>query len=142
MISPRPWPWGVAALLIPALAAGQPSASCVRVAFGQWAPPLDWSGSGHGDSSQRIGERIRELRDSVYAHAPRNGRDEMVWTKTDGRERLLLFPGWWPAGVMITFAPGATGDTLVGEAEALVADLGKPASKTRARVLRNLCARP
>lgn len=65
----------------------------------------------------------------------------MVWTKTDGRERLLLYPSWWPAGVMITFAPGATGDTLMGEAEALVADLRKPASKTRARVLRNLCAR-
>lgn len=138
------WAWrcGTAALLFPALMAGQPSASCVRVAFGQWTPPLDWNGSGHGDSSVRLGERIRELRDSVYAHAPRNGRDEMVWTEADGRERLLLFPVWWPAGVVITFTSGATGDTLVGEAEALVADLRKPASKTRARVLRNVCAKP
>jgi hypothetical protein len=66
----------------------------------------------------------------------------MVWTEEGGRQRLILFPSWWPAGVVITFPPGALGDTLQGDAEALVADLARPRSHARARVLRAGCNRP
>jgi len=59
-----------------------------------------------------------------------------------GRRQLVLFPAWWPAGVVITFAPGTLGDTLVGDAEALVADLARPRSRSRARVVQAGCNRP
>jgi hypothetical protein len=65
----------------------------------------------------------------------------MVWSEVDGRQRLILFPTFWPAGVIITFAQGALGDTLLGDAEAMVADLARSPSRARARVLRNACAR-
>lgn len=132
---------GTLLLFVASTLAAQPASPCVRIAFGTWAPPLDWKGSGHADSSARIAGRIQQLRDSVYANAPRTGRDEMVWSESDGKRQLLLFPSWWPAGVMITFAPDALGDTLDGQAEALVADLSKRASRAAARVLRNACAR-
>jgi hypothetical protein len=137
------WRWlaGLVSVLITPALGAQPASPCVRIAFGSWTPPLDWNGSGHADSSARIAGRIRELRDSVYANAPRTGRDEMVWSEVDGRQRLILFPTFWPAGVIITFAQGALGDTLLGDAEAMVADLARSPSRARARVLRNACAR-
>jgi hypothetical protein len=63
----------------------------------------------------------------------------MVWSEVDGQRRLLLFPAWWPAGVLITFERGSLGDTLTGEAQALVADLARPPSRTTARVLTRAC---
>lgn len=127
-------------LVGPPLAAQSPT-PCVRIAFGTWTPPLNWAGAGHLDSSARIAHRVQQRRDSVFDQASSGGRDEMVWTEEAGRQRLILFPSWWPAGVMITFPPGALGDTLRGEAEALVADLSRPRSRTGARVLRTGCNR-
>jgi len=122
--------------------AAQSSTACVRIAFGPWTPPLDWAGAGHLDSSTRIANRIQQRRDSVFDRAPGGGRDEMVWSVEGGRRQLVLFPAWWPAGVVITFAPGTLGDTLVGDAEALVADLARPRSRSRARVVQAGCNRP
>lgn len=128
------------AVAVPLVA--QPATACVRIAFGPWTPPLDWAGAGHSDSSARIATRIQQRRDSVFHNATSGGRDEMVWTEEGGRRRLTLFPSWWPAGVVITFSPYALGDTLQGEARALVADLARPQPRARARVLRTGCARP
>lgn len=129
-------------LAVAAPVVAQPATSCVRIAFGTWAPPLDWAGAGHSDSSARIAARIQERRDSVFNKATNGGRDEMVWTEEGGRRLLTLFPSWWPAGVVITFSSTALGDTLQGEARALVADLAQPQPRARARVLRTGCARP
>jgi hypothetical protein len=120
----------------------QSSTACVRIAFGAWTPPLDWAGAGHLDSSARIANRIQQRRDSVFDRSQGGGRDEMIWSEEGGRRRLVLFPSWWPAGVVISFSPGALGDTLTGEAQALVADLARPPSRTRARVIRAGCKQP
>lgn len=129
-------------LAVAAPLAAQPAAPCLRIAFGPWTPPLDWAGAGHADSSARIASRIQQRRDSVFNNATSGGPDEMAWTEAGGRRSLTLFPSWWPAGVVITFPANALGDTLQGEAEALVADLARPHPRARARVLRTGCARP
>jgi hypothetical protein len=138
------WRWLalVTPLSVAAPVAAQPATPCVRIAFGAWTPPLDWAGAGHSDSSARIASRIEQRRDSVFNGATRGGGDEMVWTEESGQRRLTLFPSWWPAGVVITFPRGALGDTLQGEAAALVADLSRPQPRARARVLRTGCTRP
>ncbi len=138
--------WRMLVLIIPLAGAAplvaQPATACVRIAFGHWTPPLDWAGAGHSDSSIRVATRIQQRRDSVFNNATSGGRDEMVWTEEGGRRRLTLFPSWWPAGVVITFSTNALGDTLQGEAAALVADLARPQPRARARVLRTGCTRP
>lgn len=133
---------------LPAMAFGQQSASentvpspCVRVAFGSWRPPLDWRGSGHADSAAGLADRVRRIKDSVYAGASSRPREEMIWTRTNGRPELVIFPVWWPAGVAVSFPGDTLGDTLSGQARALVADLGKPVSVAWARVVRVQCGR-
>jgi hypothetical protein len=89
-------------------------ATCLGFAFSKWTPALDWKGAGHGampDSSR-------------VPHAP-GGRD---WA-ADALDRasdstLVLFPTWWPVGVIITFdrKPAVVGDTVTGRAYAMVAD--------------------
>jgi hypothetical protein len=127
------------ALLTRSLAAQEVPASCLRVGFGAWQPPLNWTGAGHRDSAARLGARDRQLRDSVYdGAATASGREEMRWF--DGGTRLIVFPPWWPVGITVTFdRPGtslARGDTLTGDAVALVADASQRPPRTRARVLR------
>jgi hypothetical protein len=51
--------------------------------------------------------------------APR--ADGTMWDE-EGDAPALLFPAWWPNGVAVTFAGGARGDTLRGEAVAFVPD--------------------
>jgi hypothetical protein len=138
----------VLASVVRPAAAQDTSASCVRVAFGAWTPPLSWGEAGHLDSVTRIAARTRLLRDSVFnGEATVGGRDDMVWFESAGTRRLLLFPAWWPAGVMVTFdspardtvgAPAAS-DTLTGKAVALVADGTREASGATARLIRRGC---
>lgn len=149
--------YGAAAALLMAMAArevpGQESqrAPCVRISFSAWAPPLDWSGAGHSDSAAGVGAAARRIRDSVFTgQASAGGRDEMQWSEVGGTRQLLLYPSWWPAGVLITFtsaagasAPGpAAVDTLAGDAVALVADASQRAPRATARVLRGRCPAP
>ena len=131
-------------------AQGRTDASpCVRIAFGAWSPPLDWNGAGHHDSAARLGALSRRLRDSVFAgRVSASGRDEMQWYEEGDIRRLLLMPGWWPAGVLITFdtrprdsiGRSAGIDTLAGEAVALVADGSRATPRAAARVIRAPCS--
>ena len=57
-----------------------------------------------------------------YPQAP-GGRDWASELLTGRDSTLMLFPQWWPAGVVIDFrVPSTRGDTLRGTATALVAD--------------------
>lgn len=126
-------------LLARGTAAQEPLLSCLRVGFGVWQPALDWGGAGHRDSAARLGARDRQLRDSVYdGAATAAGREEMRWL--DGGRRLIVFPPWWPVGITVTIRQAvgelARGDTLRGEAVALVADASLAAPRAPARVIR------
>jgi hypothetical protein len=108
---------------ISAQASAQPKksdAECYGFSFGKWTPPLDWQLSGHGAplDSSRVGR------------AP-NGRG---WAASDmempSDTSLLLFPPWWPAGVLVVFRakPATPRDTVSGKAIAFVADARKQPS--------------
>ena len=113
---------------------------CVRVAFGNWTPPLQWKEAGHVASPAAVAERQRFLRDSVFALADSaRQRGEMVWWTSPRGPRLLVFPPFWPVGVVIELKGTWAGDSLVGEAHALVADVSQRVSSTTAKVLRNNC---
>jgi hypothetical protein len=131
---------GVAAsLVMPTAGPGQRSGAeppCARITLGVWTPPLDWARAGHLDSATRIGEAVRRVRDSIFvSSSAAPGRDGMQWLEIDGARGLLLYPAWWPAGIMIRFRQQSLGDTLIGEATALVADLGATVSRAPARVV-------
>ncbi|MCC6317817.1 MAG: hypothetical protein IT361_09015 [Gemmatimonadaceae bacterium] len=120
-------------------AQGQPT-GCVRMTFGVWTPPLDWQHNGHPDAIAHVAARLRAVRDSVYAGAASaQGRDEMQWLESRGTRQLLVSPAWWPAGVLVTFDAASRGDTLDGDAIALVADGARAAPRARARVIRRPC---
>lgn len=101
---------------------------CYRFAFSAWEPPLNSVANtynpGHDPTT------------SAPAGAPpdwaaRLGNGKETGTPSDSV--LLLFPGWWPAGVSIDWRE-QHGDTLVGRAVALVADgrVKNPSSTVRA----------
>jgi hypothetical protein len=122
----------------PAALAQQPSASaddprtppeCFRFAFGAWSPTLDWQGAGHRNPPG-AGEQ--------GAH----GRANAVRTEREGEGPLLLFPAFWPAGVLIRFDRTAPGDTLRGTATALVADASRTASVAPVTIRRVPCGAP
>ena len=101
------------------------SAECYGFAFGKWTPPLDWERSGHGS-----------VLDSARVPRAPNGRG---WAASDIEIRsdssLLLFPPWWPAGVLVVFKskPRSLGDTAAGVATAFVADSRKQPSTSPIR---------
>jgi len=114
-----------------ALAQGMPPAPgsvddavCFGFAFGSWSPPLDWRAAGHGDrpDSARL------------AHAP-GGRD-WAGASSPSDTVLMLYPAWWPVGVMVEIPTRrvVSGDTVTGRASALVADgrLRPPTATVRA----------
>ena len=111
---------------------------CYRLAFGTWSPPLDWQGAGHGrtgaappDMSTRRADRL----------AP-GDRDFAAFDPAVD-STMLLFPAWWPVGVLIRFEPRSTpGDTIRGTATALVADGGTPRSVATVRVVQFACLPP
>ena len=93
------------------------SPECYGFSFGKWTPPLDWERSGHGS-----------VLDSARVPRAPNGRG---WAASDlemqSDSSLLLFPPWWPAGVLVVFKakPASLGDTVAGTATAFVADARK-----------------
>jgi hypothetical protein len=121
-------------VLLPAMAAAQtrpdsiaPSSrnvdTCYRFAFGSWTPALDLRWAGHDTTARPL-----------PGAAP--GRDWAAPLDAKGPATLMLYPGWWPAGVMVQLpgGPPAVGDTARGTATALVADarLRSPAATARA----------
>jgi hypothetical protein len=127
-------------VLLPARAARAQSVSprqdepvCLGFSFGAWTPALDWRAAGHG-----------EMPDArVLQHAP-SGRD---WASDAGAGMpdtlLMLYPGWWPAGVRVdlpTRTP-APGDTVVGRAIAFVANGSAQAPTARVRAWQVPCKR-
>lgn len=101
------------------------SFQCYGFSFGKWTPPLDWERSGH----------VGPLDSARVPHAP-NGRG---WAASDiempSDTSLLLFPPWWPAGVLVVFKtkPLTVADTAPGKAIALVADARKQPSTSSIR---------
>lgn len=93
---------------------------CYGFSFGKWTPPLDWERSGH----------VTVLDSARVPRAP-NGRG---WAASDiempSDTSLLLFPPWWPAGVLVAFKtkPVTLADTVRGTATAFVADARKQPS--------------
>jgi hypothetical protein len=93
--------------------------ACFGFSFGQWTPPLDWEAAGHG---------ARPNPNSAQ-HAP-DGRDWAVDLADESTDSsLVLFPAWWPVGVVVRLPRGllTSGDTLRGRATALIADARRQA---------------
>lgn len=120
---------------VPSVAALRNPPKCARVAFGSWSPPLDWKGAGNATAPNSLAQRVRFLRDSVYAAGGGAGAsDEMQWITIRGHRALVIFPAWWPVGVIITL-DSADGTALRGEARALRASGNAPVSRARAVVV-------
>jgi hypothetical protein len=106
-----------------------PPAGCYGFAFGRWHPALDLVVAGHAA-------------DGRAAVAP----DGRSWASTDDERppadsgQLMLFPGWWPAGVRLRAARlPVPGDTVRGVAIALVADGRVTAPRSQALVWGKRC---
>ena len=86
---------------------------CLRFTFGQWTPPLDAKAAGHPSFPPA---------DSL-PQAP-GGRGWAVSDSATGDTQLLLYPSFWPAGVIARFprVPRTPRDTVRGTATAFVAD--------------------
>ena len=109
---------------------------CFGFSFGAWNPPLRSAASkyspGYDPTSSAPAGAARDWATRVPTGRPMDTPADSV---------LLLFPGWWPAGVVIEWT-AQRGDTLVGVARALVADGRLPNPVTSVRAMRVPCARP
>ncbi|HSA55142.1 MAG TPA: hypothetical protein VLE53_05525 [Gemmatimonadaceae bacterium] len=117
-----------------------PPGACWRLAFSEWKPPLDWARAGHGRDSSVTAERMRRLRDSIFvSDTGAVNSNAMHWERTAKGLQLLLFPPWWPVGVLVTF-DSTTADVreMTGDAVAMVADASHGPSKARVTA-RNSC---
>lgn len=102
---------------------------CLRFSFGAWTPPLNWQAAGHGAFPDT----------SRMPHAAA-GRD---WAQagTGSDTTMMLFPAWWPVGVIIelpTRTP-ALGDTVTGRAIALRANVDSSSPKATVHAWRIRC---
>jgi hypothetical protein len=117
-----------------AQSASPDSSVCLGFTFGTWKPALDWTAAGHGirpDSSRLL-------------HAP-SGRDWAAGMAASEPDSLLmLFPSWWPAGVVVDLPSRrpAPGDTVIGRARALIAYGDRPIPTTRVRAWQVPCSHP
>lgn len=98
---------------------------CFGFSFGKWTPALDWTRAGHSPPL-----------DSLHTSMAPGGRG---WASSDVEAQsdttLLLFPQWWPAGVLVVLQSKLTTtiDTTPGRAIALVADGRKQPSTSPIR---------
>jgi hypothetical protein len=120
--------------------AGQPS-PCLRFAFGVWNPLLNWEEAGHAGKADANGQAVRRLRDSIFLQQPGStAADGMIWDEKSGGRRVVVFPAWWPAGIVVQFdSMTVSGDTLRGIAEAMVADGAAARPTAKVRALRVAC---
>lgn len=86
---------------------------CFRFVFGEWKPPLDAKPAGHSPFPSA----------ESLPRAP-GGRDWAVSDSARQDVELMLYPSFWPAGVVVRFprAPREPSDSVRGRAMALVAD--------------------
>ncbi|HUF28388.1 MAG TPA: hypothetical protein VMM18_15525 [Gemmatimonadaceae bacterium] len=92
---------------------------CFRFSFGPWSPPLDWREAGHAGDGP---EAARAAADGLAAAAP-PARDLAAWSGAGADTVLILFPTWWPVGIVVRLEHGNfRGDTVRGTASAFVAD--------------------
>jgi hypothetical protein len=120
-----------------------PSGACWSFSFGEWAPPLDWSGAGHRGDTASANARVRRARDSVFVHdSAAVESNAMEWDRTEHGWELMLFPSWWPAGVVVRF-DGNPADSAVthGEATAMLGDPNREPSRTRVMAKPHVCGR-
>lgn len=106
---------------------------CLGFAFGSWKPALDLEAAGH----KAVVDTSRFARAAV-------GRDWATsGTKAAGDTTIVLFPIWWPAGVVISLehTPRSPGDTVHGRAMALVADGRKASPTSSIRAWEKRCGR-
>src|SRR5204863_9010765 len=103
-------------------------AECFGFTCGAWEPSLKSAASTYNPGYDPKGSAPTGAPRDWAARVP-NGRT----ADTPSDSVLILFPGWWPAGVAIEWKE-QHGDTLVGIARALVADgrLKNPVSTVRA----------
>ena len=115
-----------------------PSSRCWRFAFSAWTPPLDWERAGHRGNATEMSDRMKRIRDSVFAkdtNAVHN--NAMLWERTSRGWTVVLFPQWWPVGVSVDFdSVLAGGYEMTGQATAFVADANQENSRARARAVR------
>jgi hypothetical protein len=111
----------VASLAVPRPVRGQsaPQTSktepeqCFGFSFGPWTPTLDWQRAGHGPP----------LDTARVPRAPGGRGWAAIDVEPQSDTTLILFPPWWPAGVIVGFNAKPTAhDTVSGRAQALVAD--------------------
>jgi hypothetical protein len=104
---------------------------CLGFSFSPWKPALDWTKAGHHPGVDT----------TLYPKAP-GGRDwAMSGTKAEGDSTFVLFPMWWPAGVVVSLerVPRSTGDTVRGRAHALIADGQKDSPTSIIRAWQKNC---
>jgi hypothetical protein len=107
--------------------------SCFGFSFGTWTPPLDWNASGHEGSPANFSSPLA-AGGREWAAAP---------SSPSANGTMMIFPSWWPVGVMITLPERALalGDTAQGRATALVAN-GTAPSTSAVRAWRIPCGAP
>jgi hypothetical protein len=106
--------------------------ACFGFSFGKWTPPLDWQAAGHGSPPS----------EKILQHAP-DGRDWAADLTDSADSALVLFPSWWPAGVLVRLPKRlpVVGDTLRGRATALIADGRRQAPTAEVRAWAVPCRR-
>ncbi len=108
---------------------------CFGFKFGSWDPPLKSVASTYNPGYDPVSSAPAGSPRDWAARIP-NGKPE-----TAADSVLLLFPGWWPAGVAIEWTE-QRGDTLLGRARALVADGRVKNPVTAVRGMHVACRRP
>ena len=104
---------------------------CLGFTFNSWTPPLDLKEAGHDPNVDT----------TRFMHAP-HGRDWATsGTKAEGDTTIVLFPMWWPPGVVISLehVPASKADTVRGTAMALVADGRRASPTTKVRAWQKRC---
>jgi hypothetical protein len=124
-----------------------PPTGCYRFAFGTWSPPLDWRGAGHdwGPGGVQPTERYPTARPTAPAPASQPAsRGSASWETFRSDSVLVIYPPWWPVGVMVHLAAPliAAGDTVRGVATAFVADANVPPPTSSVRAWRGRCSPP
>jgi hypothetical protein len=104
---------------------------CLGFSFGTWTPPLDLEKAGHDP----------HVDTTRFLRAP-HGRDWAAsGTRAEGDSTIVLFPIWWPPGVVISLehVPASITDTVRGKATALVADSRASSPTTSIRAWQKRC---
>jgi hypothetical protein len=111
--------------------------TCLRFAFGVWKPVLDWKAAGHPGSVDSVRVARAEGGQAWAAGIPSTTRT------TPGDTLLMLYPAFWPVGVIVSFNPRAftARDTVAATAVALVGDALKANPVSAVKLWKVPCGR-